>query len=261
MDSDCSQALVKDFEGLGGRYLGGEKAESVTWNGVDAVEITMPDGRSITVEKCLFALGRVANVRSLGLDGIGLELTDRGHIKLTEGFQSTIPQVYAVGDVIGPPSLGSASIDQGRRVIAQIYDLAVGDDAEVIPYGIYTIPEMACCGISAAQAQQAHGEGGYRCGMAPYAELARGQISASQEGFIKLVSDAEWRKNPRSPRCGRKRCRNRPPRPHGHEQRLEGLRLRRSHLQFPNPRRRLPSGSPGNFIRQTISLYREASLP
>ena len=194
MDEDCSRALVADFEAHGGKYLGGAKADSVVWNGTDAVEITMPDKQVIRVEKCLFALGRVANIRGLHLDAAGVELTERKQVKLSEGFQTTVPHIYGVGDVIGPPSLGSASIDQGRRAIAQMLDLPVGDRVEIIPYGIYTIPEMACCGISEQQAEAELGAGNYRAAIASYAEIARGQISASQEGFIKLVADAEGEK-------------------------------------------------------------------
>ena len=193
LDEDCSRALLADFEARGGTYLGGAKADSVVWNGTDAVEISMPDNQVIRVEKCLFALGRVANIRGLHLDAAGVELTERKQVKLSDGFQTTVPHIYGVGDVIGPPSLGSASIDQGRRAIAQMLDLPV-DRVEIIPYGIYTIPEMACCGISEQQAETALGAGNYRAAIASYAEIARGQISASQEGFIKLVADAEGEK-------------------------------------------------------------------
>ena len=134
--------------------------------------------------------GRVANIRGLKLDAAGVELTDRKQVQPTKGFQTTVPHIYGV-DVIGPPSLGSASIDQGRRAIAQMLSLPVGDRADVIPYGIYTIPEMARCGLSEQQAATEFGEGAYRSAIASYAELARGQISAPQEGFIKMVADAK----------------------------------------------------------------------
>ena len=191
MDEDCSKALLADFEAHGGTYLGGMKADSVVWNGTDAVEIQLPDGQHISVEKCLFALGRVANIRGLKLEAAGVELTDRKQVQQTEGFQTTVPHIYGVGDVIGPPSLGSASIGQGRRAVAQMLSLPVGNRADIIPYGIYTIPEMACCGLSEQQAATEFGEGTYRSAIASYAEIARGQISASQEGFIKMVADAK----------------------------------------------------------------------
>ena len=108
---------------------------------------------------------------------------------MNEHCQTSVPHIYAVGDVIGPPSLASAGMEQGRRAVCHALELAEGMPLAMLPVGIYTIPEMASVGLTEAQARAKHGQ--VLVGRARFEELARGQISGDTDGFLKLVADPE----------------------------------------------------------------------
>jgi NAD(P) transhydrogenase len=103
-----------------------------------------------------------------------------------------VPHIYAVGDVMGPPSLASAALEQGRRALAHALGLPADSNVETMPVGIYTIPEMSCVGLSEAQATERYGS--CMVGRADFQDLARGQIAAIEEGLLKIVADPEGRK-------------------------------------------------------------------
>jgi NAD(P) transhydrogenase len=98
-----------------------------------------------------------------------------------------VSHVYAVGDVIGPPSLASSSAEQGRRAVCHALGLPVGIGAELTPIGVYTVPEIAAVGLTEAQVIAQHGAA--LVGRARFDEVARGRISAVEDGLLKLVSD------------------------------------------------------------------------
>ena len=99
---------------------------------------------------------------------------------------------YAAGDVIGPPSLASTSMEQGRRASCNIYDVALGTMQNLIPSGIYSIPELSAVGLNEQQAREQHGD--IITGIARFDEIARGQISGIQNGMLKLICDGQGRK-------------------------------------------------------------------
>ena len=128
----------------------------------------------------------------LGSARAGLAATDRGLLAVNADLRTTVPGIYAVGDVIGPPSLASSAMDQGRRAITHALGLPAGPPAESMPVGIYTIPEMAAVGLTEAEARKRHG--GCIVGRAHFADLARGQIAAVQDGMLKLVAAPDGKK-------------------------------------------------------------------
>jgi NAD(P) transhydrogenase len=97
--------------------------------------------------------------------------------------------VFAAGDVVGPPALAATAMEQGRRAVCAALGLPAGSASELIPVGIYTIPEMSSIGLSEAQAREQHGD--ILVGRARFDELARGLISAADGGLLKLVADRE----------------------------------------------------------------------
>jgi len=100
-----------------------------------------------------------------------------------------VPHIYAAGDVIGPPALASTSMEQGRRAVCHALGIPLGVSGDVAPVGIYTIPELASVGLSEAQAIEKHGAA---CvGRASFTEVARAQISAAEDGLLKLVCHPE----------------------------------------------------------------------
>ncbi len=187
LDPEITDRFLRAFEHNGGTYLGQSKLAEVKWDGLAKVITTLSDGRRVESDKMLVALGRVANLDGLDVEAAGLKPTSRGLLSVNEHCQTEIPHIYAAGDVIGPPSLASSSMEQGRRAMCHALGLDPGGSPETIPMGIYTIPEMASVGINEADAVA-------RCGAAvvgrgPFHEVARGQIAGMTDGLLKMVAD------------------------------------------------------------------------
>ena len=111
---------------------------------------------------------------------------------MDKDLRTTVPHIYGVGDVIGPPSLASASMDQGRRAVCHALGLPTGVPPELIPMGIYAIPELSSVGLTEEDARKRHGS--VIVGRARFSEVARGHIAAIQDGLLKLVTDGEGKK-------------------------------------------------------------------
>ena len=188
LDSDLTDKFVQSFEARGGRFLGQTEIESVEWNGLDSVITTLSSGEEVRSEKLLSAAGRIANVKGLGIEAAGLALSDRGIIDVDASCRTAVPNIFAAGDVIGPPSLASASMEQGRRATCGALGIDLGEMNQTMPMGIYGIPEMSSVGLTEAQAREAYGD--VLVGHAPFEEIARGQISGITDGMLKLVADS-----------------------------------------------------------------------
>jgi NAD(P) transhydrogenase len=192
LDADLLEIFCSEFERAGGEFIGGSQLDSVQWDGMSQVVTRLDDGREIKSDKLLFALGRVANVEFLQLSNAGISLTERALVPVNEHCQTCVPHIYAVGDVIGPPSLASASMEQGRRASCHILNIEPGTSAELIPAGIYTIPEMSTIGLTKSQAVEKFG--GAIVGKADFSEVTRGHINRIQQGLLKLVAAPDGRK-------------------------------------------------------------------
>jgi NAD(P) transhydrogenase len=162
---------------------------NVAWDGLSTVVTTLATGATIRSEKLLCAMGRAANVEGLHIAAAGLTCTPSGLLEVDEYCRTAVPHIYAVGDIIGPPALASCAMEQGRRAMRHALGLDVGHSPELIPMGIYTIPEMASVGLNEAEARQRYG--GVLVGRARFDELARGQIAGITDGLLKLVADAQ----------------------------------------------------------------------
>jgi NAD(P) transhydrogenase len=156
----------------------------------DEVLVHLKSGKKIKSEILLWAQGRTGNTQDLGLDTIGLGVDGRGLVKVDEFYRTEKPHIYAVGDVVGPPSLASASYDQGRFAAEHIVrgesDLRLVRD---IPSGIYTSPEISSLG-STERDLTAKGVP-YEVGYAHFRSLARAQITGHTVGMLKLVFHRE----------------------------------------------------------------------
>jgi len=148
IDAELVGKFVGDFERSGGRFLGERNIASVEWDGVAKVVTRLASGEVIESDKMLVALGRAAAIEGLTLNAAGLKANARGLLDVDEHCRTVVPHIYAIGDVIGPPSLAATAMEQGRRAACHALGLAPGSAAEMIPIGIYTIPEMACVGLS-----------------------------------------------------------------------------------------------------------------
>lgn len=187
LDKEIVARFVEAFEAQPGCvFVGNAKVQSVAWNGADAVVTRLHNGWEVRAEKLLCTLGRIANVDGLRIGNAGLATNERGHLAVDQDCRTAVPHIFAVGDVIGPPSLASAAMEQGRRAMRAALGLPLGAGSELIPTGIYTIPEIGSVGLSEAEATQRFGS--CHVGRARFAELARGQIACCADGMLKLVA-------------------------------------------------------------------------
>ncbi|MFL0811604.1 MAG: Si-specific NAD(P)(+) transhydrogenase [Agarilytica sp.] len=193
LDGDLTSTFVNAFEKMGGTWIGETEVKEAQWNGFDAVVVKCKDGTEYRAEKLLCAAGRLAEVNDLALPNAGLKLNDRGLITVDENLQTEVPNIYAAGDAIGPPSLASASMEQGRRATSNIYDMPVGKLHNLIPTGIYSIPELSSVGLSEKQAKEKYGKD-IIIGVAHFEEIARGHISGNLDGMLKIVCDPNGEK-------------------------------------------------------------------
>ena len=185
LDAELVGRFLDVFQAGGNRYLGGVSAKQAQWDGVSTVQATLSDGSVVESDKLFCALGRVANLEDLDLPKAGLAASDRGVLPVDAVGRTAVPHIFACGDVIGPPSLASSSMDQGRRCVNAACGLESAHAPDLTPMGIYAIPEMSQVGLTQDQAVAKHG--GCLVGRAPFSEVARGQIAAIQEGLLKLI--------------------------------------------------------------------------
>lgn len=191
MDEDLVELFLGSFEEMGGTWVGDHVVESVTWDGVSEVVVRCSDGSEYKSSKLLVAAGREANIADLGLDALKIALTDQGNIKVDEFLRTSVRNIYAAGDVIGPPSLASASMEQGRRASCNALGIEVGAMTQLIPSGIYSIPELSGVGLTE---QGARDQGDIIVGTARFDEISRGQISGIRDGLLKIICDAKGEK-------------------------------------------------------------------
>lgn len=192
LDSDMTDTFSKAFTNMGGTWMGSQNVEKVYWDGISEVITECVDGTVIRSQKLLCAAGRLANVKGLQLENAGLALNDKGLISVDENLRTNVANIYAAGDVIGPPSLASASMEQGRRASCNALGINTGMMGQLIPAGIYSIPELSSVGLTEKQAREQYGN--VIVGIASFAEVARGQISGNTEGMLKIVADPQGKK-------------------------------------------------------------------
>lgn len=167
--------------------LGEEVSGIEVFEGPDPepVKIHLVSGKEVVAEKCLYSIGRTGATSELNLSNLGLAADSRGRITVKSSFQTKVPHVYGAGDVIGFPSLASASMEQGRLAVRHALGLKSKSVQELFPHGIYSIPEIAMVGRTEEELTE---EGvPYEIGKAEYREISRGQILGDQTGLLKLI--------------------------------------------------------------------------
>lgn len=172
-------------------FNNGIKSIQVPINQKEPLTITLETGTVIHVEMFLFAAGRNGNTEELHLNNVGIPVDPkRLTIAVNDHYQTVVPHIYAVGDVIGFPALASTSMDQGRVAVAHIFQTKdIEELSPVLPYGIYTVPEISTAGITEEQAK-AQGLS-YNVGLAYHRDMPRGKIMGADKGMIKLIFTKE----------------------------------------------------------------------
>jgi NAD(P) transhydrogenase len=151
----------------------------------ERVRIHLASGKQIVTEKALYSIGRTGATDKLNLPAAGLTADTRGRLGVNAHYQTEVPHVYAVGDVIGFPSLASTSMEQGRLAACHAFGVEARSVPELFPYGIYTIPEISTVGRNEEELTEQGVP--YEVGKAQYREIARGQIIGDSTGLLKLV--------------------------------------------------------------------------
>jgi len=157
------------------------------------VEVTMGNGRHVRSEMLLFAAGRMGATTRLNLGAVGLETDHRGRVDVDrKTYQTSVPHIYAAGDVIGHPSLASTSIQQGRVAACHALDVPTLDESPWYPYGIYSVPEISTCGMSEEEMQERGIP--YEIGVARFRETSRGHIMGLEHGMLKMLFSLKTRR-------------------------------------------------------------------
>lgn len=169
-----------------------EPTEIAVENG-DHARVVLTDGSTHYADVVLFSAGRQGNTAGLGLEEVGVKLNQRGYIHVDKHYRSDVPSVYAAGDVIGFPALASTAMEQARVAVCHAFDLRYKQEvSSVLPYGVWTIPEIATVGES-EENLKARGVN-YEVGRSSYRMNPRGQIIGDTDGFVKLIFDPDDQK-------------------------------------------------------------------
>src|SRR5579871_935920 len=148
--------------------------------------LELAGGRRVRCDLLLWANGRTGNTDGMNLSAVGLLPDARGQLAVNEHFQTAVPHIYAVGDVCGPPALASAAYAQGCRAARHLIDPAsASPPRELIPSGIYTLPEISSVGLTERELIEQHIP--YEVGRASFKSLARAQLSNERIGMLKLL--------------------------------------------------------------------------
>ena len=167
----------------------GEEVSTVEEAGEGSVVAYLESKKRISGDALLYAVGRQGNVDEMNLAAAGVEADNRGRIAVDADYRTKQPHIFAVGDVIGFPSLASVSMEQGRIAAAIAFGKTIHSNPEQYPYGIYTIPEISFIGKTEEQLTEE--DAPYEVGVAYYREIARGQIRGDTTGRLKLIFHRE----------------------------------------------------------------------
>ncbi|MCL6414772.1 Si-specific NAD(P)(+) transhydrogenase [Aestuariirhabdus sp. Z084] len=184
LDVEISDALSYHLRNIGVMIRHDEEYEKVEAFD-DGVVMHLQSGKKVKADALLWANGRSGNTAGLGLENIGLEANGRGQLEVNRDYQTSVDSVYAVGDVIGWPSLASAAFDQGRSASGNASGGESWRFVDDVPTGIYTIPEISSLGKTEKELTDAKIP--YEVGRAYFSAMARAQISNEPVGMLKIL--------------------------------------------------------------------------
>ncbi len=193
LDSEMGERLHGAMSGLGVRFKLGVNLVSVARDEARGIVTQLDDGTELVADKLLYAAGRSGRTAELGLERVGITTDKRGAIVVDADYRTACPSVYAAGDVIGFPALASTSMEQARVAVCHAFGFTYKRQmSHLLPYGIYTIPEVSCVGLSEEDAKKNGTE--FVVGRAFYRDNARGKIIGDKDGVVKLLFDQATRK-------------------------------------------------------------------
>jgi NAD(P) transhydrogenase len=203
LDHEIHDRLLGELRERGMRTLLGHQVTGCRVRGAGVVEVETDQGAGVRSEALLFSGGRNANTEGLGLEEVGVAIGRHGRPVVDQTFRTSVPNIFAAGDVIGFPALASTGMEQGRVAVAAAFPLSEAAERPdvlplesthpypLLPYGIYTIPSMSMVGQTEEQVV-ASGRP-YVVGRASYSDQDRGRLIGDATGLLKLICDRETR--------------------------------------------------------------------
>ncbi len=190
-DEEIVQALQYHLRDLAVTFRFRETVAAVELRNGRALTV-LASGKTIPADAVMYSAGRLGATAGLGLENVGIKVDDRGRIEVDAHYRTRVPNIYAIGDVIGFPALAATSMEQGRLAAYHAFGEPTPTLRAAMPIGIYTIPEISYVGRSEAELTDAAVP--YEVGVSRFRELARGQIAGDSHGMLKLLVGLEDRK-------------------------------------------------------------------
>ncbi len=192
LDLEMGERLADAMRSLGVQ-LHLERTFEHVERGPAGLACALSSGEPLQVETVMVAAGRHGNTDGLGLASVGVEVDARGNVEVDEDFRTAIPSIYAAGDVVGFPALASVSMEQGRVAVCHAFGFTYKRQvSDLLPYGVYTIPEVSCVGLGEEEAARRGID--VVAGRAFYRDNVRGQIMNDRDGMVKLVFERSSRR-------------------------------------------------------------------
>jgi NAD(P) transhydrogenase len=192
VDREIAEALLYHARNRNVTLRLGEEVERLERADGATVVLVTKSGKRLATEMVLVSAGRVGATADLGLERAGLTADERGRIAVDASYRTAVPHIYAVGDVIGNPSLASTSMEQGRVAACHAFGVDTRSVPALFPYGIYAIPEIGWVG---QREDELTAQGvPFETGVARYDEIARGHILGDVDGMLKLIFHLDTRR-------------------------------------------------------------------
>ncbi|MEO7040460.1 MAG: dihydrolipoyl dehydrogenase [Gemmatimonadaceae bacterium] len=191
-DADVAAELFKSFKKRGIEVVLNAKIDGTkVGNGSVTLSMSGPEKKELTFEKVLVAAGRAPNIEGMGLEALGVKLTDRGFIKIDDQMKTNVEGIYAIGDVAGPPMLAH----KGEREGVVAAEVIAGKSEHKLSYGnipscTYCHPEVASIGMTEQQVKDKKID--YKVGRYNFSANGRARTSGETEGFVKIIRDAKY---------------------------------------------------------------------
>ncbi|MFZ0481397.1 MAG: Si-specific NAD(P)(+) transhydrogenase [Terriglobales bacterium] len=190
VDREIIESLCFQLRQLGTVFRLGEKVVSVGFdNDRGQVFAKLESGKVVRGQALLYSVGRQANSDKLNIAAAGVSPDGRGKLVVNDNYQTNVPHIYAAGDVIGFPALASTSMEQGRLASCHMFGKPSKMVSNLIPYGIYAIPEISMVGETEEELTKKKAP--YEIGLARYSELAKGQMLGDEQGLVKIIFDPD----------------------------------------------------------------------
>lgn len=184
-DTEIIDLLQRQMKEIGVTVYHNEEVIAIERERGNSIHVTLRHNPPIQASTLMYAIGRVGATKGLNLEAAGLKSDHRGRLSVNEHFQTAVPHIYAAGDVVGFPALASTSMQQGRHASCHAFGQPDRIDNSLLPYGVYSIPQISFVGQNEEELKQAGVP--YGVGIARYKEIARGLLMGDETGMLKLL--------------------------------------------------------------------------